>query len=150
MENLPSARILGGHRKRETSELSSLRQGWHSQIRKWKQSFKNDPFSGLLFVFRNHRRDLLKVLWWDSDGLAIFYKRLEKGSYQLPTDTLARTSKYVGHRSRPRRTLRDRADVLGLLLDGIDLGSVKRRPRYERPKTKEVDTRGHHRFVSVT
>ncbi len=53
---------------------------------------REDPFSGHLFVFRNRRRDRLKVLWWDRDGLAIFYKRLESGSYQFPMDASVKVS----------------------------------------------------------
>ncbi|MFN0134570.1 MAG: IS66 family insertion sequence element accessory protein TnpB [Phycisphaerae bacterium] len=44
----------------------------------------HDPLSGSLFVFRNKGGHLVKVLWWDRDGLAIYYKRLERGSFQFP------------------------------------------------------------------
>jgi transposase len=84
-------------------------------------------------VFRNARRDRLKLLWWDRDGLALFYKRLEKGSYQFPTDTTARTSNRPAGDQDNSRRCEIRTDELSLLLDGIDLSSVKRRPRYERP-----------------
>ena len=45
---------------------------------------KHDPLSGQLFVFRNKGGHLLKVLWWDTQGLAIYYKRLERGEFHWP------------------------------------------------------------------
>lgn len=44
----------------------------------------HDPQSGNLFVFRNKGGHLVKVLWWDRDGLAIYYKRLEQGAFRFP------------------------------------------------------------------
>ena len=45
---------------------------------------KHDPLSGNLFVFRNRGGHLLKVLWWDTAGLVIYYKRLEQGEFRWP------------------------------------------------------------------
>lgn len=52
----------------------------------------HDPLSGHLFVFRNRSAEKLKILWWDrvdgrGDGFAIYYKRLERGTFQFPSST---------------------------------------------------------------
>jgi transposase len=43
-----------------------------------------DPYSGHVFVFRGRRGDLIKLLWWDGDGLCLFMKRLERGRFIWP------------------------------------------------------------------
>jgi transposase len=45
-----------------------------------------DPLSGNLFVFRNKSSHRVKILWWDKDGLAIYYKRLERGEFRFPKE----------------------------------------------------------------
>lgn len=78
-----------------------------------------DPLSGHLFVFVNRRRDRIKVLYWDRDGLVVWAKRLEKGTFRIPDATADRVEMSA-------------AD-LAALLAGIDLDSARRRPRYARP-----------------
>ena len=48
------------------------------------EHLQRDPLAGGLFVFINRRRDLMKLLYWDTDGIAIWAKRLERGSFQIP------------------------------------------------------------------
>lgn len=86
-----------------------------------------DPLAGDLFVFRSKRGDRLKLLYWDSDGLAIWYKRLEEGSFLFPTASEHWTK--VGAHG-----LAIRPAELAMLLDGIDLAGIKRRKRYQRPQ----------------
>jgi transposase len=118
------------------TEPTDMRKGFDGLFALVENVIREDPFSGHLFVFRNRKRDRLKVLWWDSDGLAIFYKRLERGNYQFPTDAMVQR-----HDSNDDDTAAPRCEIrsneLSLLLDGIDLGSVKRRQRYQRPASEE-------------
>lgn len=85
---------------------------------------EQDPLSGHLFVFRNRNRDRVKILYWDRDGLAIWYKRLEKGTFQFPTDLQSKEER------QPKAEIS--VDELSLLLGGIDLRSVERRKRFRR------------------
>jgi transposase len=48
-----------------------------------------DPLSGHLFVFRNRSGQRVKVLWWDRNGLALYYKRIERGTFALPAPAAA-------------------------------------------------------------
>lgn len=92
-----------------------------------EQQLGQDPLAGDLFVFRSKRGDRLKLLYWDSDGLAIWYKRLEEGTFVFPTPDAQRTT--VGDHG-----LSIRPAELAMLLDGIDLAGAKRRKRYQRPQ----------------
>ena len=78
-----------------------------------------DPLSGDLFVFRNRRGDRLKILAWQGDGFALYLRRLERGTFAFPTAEAAEVA--------------ITATELAMILGGIDLGSAKRRPRYDRP-----------------
>ena len=80
-----------------------------------------DPFSGHLFVFRSRRGDRIKILYWDRDGYAMWYKRLERGNVRFP----AAAAQATGH-------VEVKAADLMMILDGVDLGSVRRQRRYSR------------------
>ena len=80
-----------------------------------------DPLSGHLFVFRNKRCDRLKLLYWDADGLAVWAKRLERGTFQFPAAASSAASVEVT------------STELALILGGIDLTTARRRVRYRRP-----------------
>jgi transposase len=75
-------------------------------------------------MFLNNRRDRIKIIWWDRDGLAIFMKRLEAGTFQQ-----------LECSSEAKSILIDQAQ-LTMLLSGIDASNIKRRKRYHvEPET---------------
>ena len=80
-----------------------------------------DPLGGHLYVFWSRRKDRVKILYWDRDGLAVWSKRLEEGTYAISFED--------GARERQREIT---AQELGALLSGIDLSTAKRRKRYRR------------------
>jgi transposase len=64
--------------------VTDLRRGFTGLSAVVQTILKEDPFSGHVFVFRGRRGDLIKVLWWDGDGLCLFAKRLEKAGRLNP------------------------------------------------------------------
>lgn len=93
-----------------------------------KHTLNEDPLSGAVYVFINRRRTYMKCLYFDVDGYCIWSKRLERGQFQVPfsrADKLALDIK-----------------TLQLLIDGIDLNSVRQLTRYgvERGKLQRHET----------
>jgi transposase len=64
--------------------LTDLRRGFTGLSAIVQLKLEQDPFAGHVFVFRGRRGDLIKVLWWDGDGLCLFAKRLERGRFIWP------------------------------------------------------------------
>ncbi len=87
---------------------------------------QGDPFSGHLFLFRSRRGDFLKVFWWDTDGFAIFSKRLEVGTFQFPD------VRFVDGSYEPVEI--ERSEFF-LMLEGIDTDTVKRHKRYRHEQS---------------
>src|SRR6187401_256338 len=64
--------------------VTDLRRGFTGLSAIVQVKLEQDPFNGHVFVFRGRRGDLIKVLWWDGDGLCLFAKRLERGRFVWP------------------------------------------------------------------
>ena len=94
-----------------------LRRSFDSLAACTQELLEQDPLSGHLFVFRNRPGDRVKILYWDRTGYCLWYKRLEKGTFRLP--------------SGPRGIEISAAELV-LLLEGIDLADARRRLRFER------------------
>ena len=64
--------------------VTDMRKGFDTLAAQVQTILKVDPHSGALFAFRGRRGDLIKILWWDGQGLCLFAKRLEKGKFVWP------------------------------------------------------------------
>lgn len=103
------------------TEATDMRRSFDGLCGLVAQVVGQDPLSGHLFLFRNRQRDRLKILYWDRDGLAIWYKRLESGTFQLPIDLRPQREAL---KDKPSGGVEITAGDLSLLLSGIDLSSV--------------------------
>lgn len=95
-----------------------MRKSFDSLAEIVRTQLGEDPLSGHLFVFRNRNEDTLKLLYWDRDGYAIWYKRLQKGTFALPSGTTAGLEIDVA--------------AFAMLLNGMDVSRMSRQKRYAR------------------
>ena len=86
--------------------VTDMRRGFTGLSATAQTVLEQNPYSGHVFVFRGRRGDLIKVLWWDGDGLCLFAKRLERGRFVWP-----KADQGVVSLSRAQ---------LSMLLEGID------------------------------
>jgi transposase len=84
-----------------------------------RRSMNLDPLSGCLFVFKNRRADRLKIIFWDGDGFVMWYKALARGTFQFPN---LQNFSSAG--------IEIDSSTLRLILDGIDLSSIRRQNRF--------------------
>jgi transposase len=99
---------------------TDMRKSFDSLSALVAETLREDPLSGHLFVFRSKRADRIKLLYWDEDGYALWYKRLEAGTFRFPAIDEEQASVTIS------------AADLAMLLDGVDLASVRRGKRYRR------------------
>jgi transposase len=86
--------------------VTDMRRGFNTLATQVEKVLAEDPFSGHLFVFRGRRGDLLKIIWWDSQGACLFSKRLERGRFVWPAAKDGKISLTAAQ--------------LAMLLEGID------------------------------
>jgi transposase len=98
--------------------MTDMRRGFDGLAAIAQEKLCADPFGGHVFVFRGRRGDLVKLLWWDGDGLCLFAKRLERGRFIWPQATEGSV-----HLSTAQ---------LSMLLEGIDWRRPTRTWRPER------------------
>lgn len=94
-----------------------MRNGFDGLAGIVRNHLKKDPITGDVFIFINKTRTRLKLLYWDGDGFAMFYKRLERGRYSFTT-----------HHGSSREMKREE---LMMLLEGLSFASMRRKKRYK-------------------
>jgi len=100
---------------------ADMRKSFSGLVGIIEQELKQTVESGHLFLFFNRRRNSVKVLYFVGDGLVIFYKRLELGTFEMP-QALQAADGVAGTEMR--------LSELTLILEGIELSSVRRRKRW--------------------
>ena len=101
-----------------------MRRSFDSLAEMVREQLGGDPRSGHLFVFRNKHEDCIKLLYWDRDGYAIWYKRLEKGTFSLPKGVA--------------RGFEMEAANFAMLLNGMDIQNMRKQKRYMTASNREA------------
>jgi transposase len=102
-------------------EPTDMRKGFDGLSGVVKSAMQHNPMSGDGYIFINRRRDRMKLLIWEHTGFVLYYKLLEQGTFELPQIAKEATSAELTW------------DELVMLTEGIELTSIKRRPRFHRP-----------------
>ena len=102
------------------TQPTDMRCGFNKLSMLAEHVMHQDPLTGHLFVFFNRPGDKCKILWWDRTGFAIWYKRLEEGTFERLPGPEKATALEIGMAK------------LTWILEGIDLFKTRRRKRYER------------------
>lgn len=97
---------------------TDMRKGFDTLCGLVRSQMKRDPMSGDMYVFFNRARTHIKILLWDKDGYALYFKRLERGTYELPNQ-------------QTEGNLLINAQTLALILQGILLSSIKHKKRFK-------------------
>lgn len=97
-----------------------MRKGFDSLCGIVTSGLQMDVLSGSVFIFINKKRNQLKLLLWEGDGFAVYYKRLEKGTFEIPDTNEESSSIAVS------------AQQLQFILQGVSLQKVHLRKRYKR------------------
>ena len=99
---------------------TDMRRSFDGLMRMAEEHIKRNVLEGGLYVFINRRRDRVKLLWWQDDGLCIWYKRLEAGTFELP------------HVNKETSCIEVTVTQMNLILGGIALSSAQQRKRFQK------------------
>lgn len=95
-----------------------MRKGYYGLGNLVREYFDREPTDGSVYIFINRNKNKIKLLVWDRSGFVVYYKSLEAGTFELPTLTNSQI----------------KWDELVMILEGVRLGSIKRKKRYHYPQ----------------
>ena len=104
------------------SQAADMRKGVEGLRRLVRGSLQMNPMTEARFVFYGKRKNIVKVLWCGGNGFVIYYKKLERGSFPIPS--------IAPWQSHVTLSTQD----LAMLLDGVELATVQRRPHWRAPR----------------
>jgi transposase len=99
---------------------TDMRKGFDSLCGVVSSQMALDALSGAIFIFINKKRNQVKLLLWEGDGLSLYYKRLEKGTYERPEYSETNTSTILTYQQ------------LQFILQGVALQKIQYRKRYQK------------------
>ena len=111
--------LTSAHRYFLYHQPTDMRKGFDSLAGLVRSQMKANPMNGSVYVFMNKNRQLIKLLHWEYGGFTLYYKRLEKGVFERPVSDQSKEITW---------------SELMLVVEGIKLGSVIKKERYDLPK----------------
>ena len=99
--------------------VTDMRKGFDSLSGIVTSELKMNVLNGAVFIFINKKRNQVKLLLWEGDGLAVYYKRLEKGTYEVPPISQDNSDLSISN------------EALQYILSGVSLKSIRKRKRYQ-------------------
>lgn len=105
-------------------DATDMRKGFDSLSGLVSSHMQLDVLSGAVFIFLNKKHNQVKLLLWEGDGFALYYKRLEKGTFEIPA------------RDDKKDSFSMSAQQLQFILQGVSLKSIRRRVRYQHSAGK--------------
>jgi transposase len=103
--------------------IADMRKGFDALCGLVSEQLRRNPLSGEVFIFINRRRDHIKLLHWEYSGFVMYYKRLERGTIELPD--VQQTHGKISW------------TTLVLMVEGIEMTNLKMRKRYEIKSIKK-------------
>lgn len=99
---------------------TDMRKGFDGLSGLVKSELGKDPLDGSVYLFINRSKNRMKILFWNGGGFWLYYKRLERGTFEIPDNK----------RSSPGH-IRVNWNTLLLMVEGVELKSVRMRKRFE-------------------